>query len=59
VFQQSPKPTNGDQSFGPEGLHLIRISVHLLVLGVAGGWILFVGLIFYIMVPRLVLLLSR
>jgi hypothetical protein len=40
VFQQSPKPTGEDQSFGPEGLHLICISVHLFVLGVTGGRVL-------------------
>jgi hypothetical protein len=37
VFQQSPKPAGEDQSFGPEGLHLICISIHLFVLGVARG----------------------
>jgi hypothetical protein len=59
VFQQSPKPSGGDWSFGPEGLHLIRISVHLLILGVALGRVLFIGLVFYVMVLWLLLLLSR
>jgi hypothetical protein len=59
VLQQSSKPAGEDWSFGPEGLHLIRIPVHLLVLGVAWGRVLFVGLIFYIPVLRLLLLLSR
>jgi hypothetical protein len=58
VFQQSPKPAGGDRRFGPEGVHLIRISIHLLVLGVARGRVLFVGLIFYVMFLRLLLLLS-
>jgi hypothetical protein len=56
MFQQSLKPTGENESFGPEGLHLIRISVHLLVLGVAWGRVLFIGLVFYIMVLRLLLL---
>jgi hypothetical protein len=59
VFQQRPKPAGGDWSFVPEGLHLIRISVHLLVLGVTQRMVLFIGLVFYIMVLRLLLLLSR
>jgi hypothetical protein len=59
VLQQSSKPTGEDWSFGPEGLHLIHIPVHLLVLGVAWGRVLFIGLIFYILVLRLLLLLSR
>jgi hypothetical protein len=58
VLQQSPKPTGEDRSFGPEGLHLISISVHLLRFGIAQGRVLFVGLIFCVMVPRLLLLLS-
>jgi hypothetical protein len=37
VFQQSQKSTGGDQSFSPEGLHLICISIHLLILHVAQG----------------------
>jgi hypothetical protein len=59
VFQQGPKPTGEDRSFGPEGLHLVRISVHLFVLGVAWGRLLFVGLVFHVMALRLLLLLSR
>jgi hypothetical protein len=59
VFQQSPKPTGGDRSFSPEGLHLIRISVHLLILRVTQGRLLFIALVFYTMVLRLLLLLSR
>jgi hypothetical protein len=59
VLQQSSKPTSENWSFDPEGLHLIRILVHLLILGVARGRVLFVGLVFYIMVLRLLLLLSR
>jgi hypothetical protein len=59
VLQQSSKPTGENWSFDPEGLHLIRISVHLLVLGVARGRVLFVGLVFYILVLQLLLLLSR
>jgi hypothetical protein len=35
VFQQSSMPTSENWSFDPEGLHLICISVHLLILGVA------------------------
>jgi hypothetical protein len=58
MFQQSLKPAGEDQSFGPEGLHLIRISVHLLILGIARGRVLFIGLVFYVMVLRLLLLLS-
>jgi hypothetical protein len=59
VFQRSSKPAGGDQSFSPEGLHLIHISVHLLILGVTQGRVLFVGLVFYIMVFRLLLLPNR
>jgi hypothetical protein len=59
VPQQCSKPTGENWSFDPEGLHLIRILVHLLVLGVARGRVLFVGLVFYILVLRLLLLLSR
>jgi hypothetical protein len=56
VLQQSSKPAGENWSFDPEGLHLIRISIHLLVLGVARGRVLFVGLVFYILVLRLLLL---
>jgi hypothetical protein len=58
VFQQSPKHASGERSFGPEVLHLIRISVHLLVHGVTRGKVLFVSLVFYIMVLQLLLLLG-
>jgi hypothetical protein len=50
VLQQSSKPTGENWSFGPKGLHLIRISVHLLVLGVARGRALFIGLVFNVLV---------
>jgi hypothetical protein len=59
VFQQSLKPAGENWSFDLEGLHLIRISIHLLVLGVARGRLLSVGLVFYILVLRLLLFLSR
>jgi hypothetical protein len=59
VFQQSSKPTGENWSFDPEGLHLISISVHLLIVSVARGRVLFVSLVFYILVLRLLLLLSR
>jgi hypothetical protein len=48
VLQQSSKPADENWSFGPEGLHLIRILVHLLILSVAWGRVLFVSLIFYV-----------
>jgi hypothetical protein len=59
VFQQSSKPIGENWSFDPEGLHLIRILIHLLILSVTRGRVLFVGLVFYILVLRLLLLLSR
>jgi hypothetical protein len=59
VFQQSSKPASEDQRFSPEGLHLVSISVHLLVLGIARGWVLFVGLVFCVMVLQLLLLSRR
>jgi hypothetical protein len=59
MFQQSLKPAGEDRGFSPEGLHLIHILVHLLVLGVTQGRVLFVGLVFYIMVLRPLLLISR
>jgi hypothetical protein len=59
VFQQSSKSTGEDRSFSPEGLHLVSISVHLLGLGIAGGRVLFVGLVFGVMVLRLLLLSRR
>jgi hypothetical protein len=45
--------------FGPEGLHLVSISVHLLVFGIARGRVLFISLVFYVMVLRLLLLSWR
>jgi hypothetical protein len=59
VLQQSSKPAGKNWSFGPEGLHLIRIPVHILVLSVAWRRLLFVDLIFYVLVLQLLLLLSR
>jgi hypothetical protein len=59
VLQQSPKPTGKDRSFGPKRLHLVSISVHLLRFGIARGRVLFVGLVFCVMVPQLLLLLNR
>jgi hypothetical protein len=59
VLQQSSKPIGENWSFDPEGLHLICISVHLLILDIARGRVFFVGLLFYIMVLRLLPLLSR
>jgi hypothetical protein len=59
VFHQTLKLASKDWSFGPEGLYLIRISVHLFILSVAQGRVLFIGLVFYVMVLRLLLLLSR
>jgi hypothetical protein len=59
VFQQSPKPTGEDRSFDTEGLHLVCISVHLFVLGVARGRVLFISLVFHVMALQLLLLLSR
>jgi hypothetical protein len=59
MFQQSPKNADEDWSFGSEGLHLICILVHLPILGVAQGRVLFIGLDFYVMVLRLLLLLNR
>jgi hypothetical protein len=59
VFQQSSKSTGEDQRFSREGLHLVSISVHLLGFGIARGRVFFIGLVFCVMVPRLLLLLSR
>jgi hypothetical protein len=59
MLQQSPKSSGEDRSFGPEGLHLVRISVHLLGFGIAQGRVLFVGLVFCVMIFQLLLLLSR
>jgi hypothetical protein len=58
VFQQSLKPAGGDRSFNPEGLDIVYISVHLLMLCVARGRLLFISLVFYIMVLQFLLLLS-
>jgi hypothetical protein len=59
VPQKSPKSVGEDQRFSPEGLHLVSILVHLLGFGIARGRVFFVGLVFCVMVPRLLLLLSR
>jgi hypothetical protein len=59
VLQQSSKPAGENWSFDPKGLQLICISVHLLILSVTRGRVTFVGLVFYIMVLRLLLHLSR
>jgi hypothetical protein len=59
VLQQSLKPADENWSFDPERQHLICISVHLLVLGVARGRVLFIFLVFYILLLRLLQLLSR
>jgi hypothetical protein len=59
VLQQSLKSAGDDRRFSPEGLHLISISVHLLGFGIARGRVLFIGLVFCVMVPWLLLLLSR
>jgi hypothetical protein len=58
VLQHSSKPAFKNWSFGPEGLHLVRTLIHILVLGVAWGRVLFISLVFYILVLYL-LLLSR
>jgi hypothetical protein len=59
VLQQSPKSAGDDRRFSLKGLHLVNISVHLLGFGIARGRALFVGLVFRVMVPRLLLLLSQ
>jgi hypothetical protein len=59
VLQQSPKPASEDQRFSPEGLHLVSISLHLLGFDVARGRVFFVGLVFCVLVPWLLLLLSQ
>jgi hypothetical protein len=59
VLQQSPKPADKDRTFGPEGLHVISMSVQLLSLGIAQGRVLFISLVFRVMAPRLLLFLSR
>jgi hypothetical protein len=59
VLQPSPKSAGEDRRFGPVGLHLVSISVHLLRFGITRGRVLFVGLVFCVMVPLLLLLLSQ
>jgi hypothetical protein len=59
VFEQSPKPAGEDRRFGPEGLYLVSISIHLLGFGIARGRVLFIGLVFYVMAPRLLLFSRR
>jgi hypothetical protein len=59
VLQQSPKSASEDRRFSPEGLHLVSISVHLLGFGIGRGRVFFVGLVFCVMVPWLLLLLSQ
>jgi hypothetical protein len=59
VLQQSSKPAGENWSFDPKGLHLICISVHLLVFGIARRSVLLIGLVLYVLVLRLLLLLSR
>jgi hypothetical protein len=59
VLQQSLKSSGEDRSFGPEGHHLVSISVHLLRFGITRGRVLFIGLVFCVMVFRLLLFLSR
>jgi hypothetical protein len=59
VLQQSSKPAGENWRFGPEGLHLVSILIHLLVFSIAWRRVLFVGLVFGVTVLRLLLLLSR
>jgi hypothetical protein len=59
VLQQSSKSAGEDWRFSHDGLHLVSISVHLLAFGIVRGRVLFVGLVFCVMVLRLLLLLSR
>jgi hypothetical protein len=59
VLQQSSKSAGEDRRFSPEGLHLISISVHLLILSIVWGRVFFVGLVFCVMVLRLLLLSRR
>jgi hypothetical protein len=58
VYQQSPKPTGGDQTFIPKGLHLVRISVHPLDLYVARGTVLLIVLVLIADVVVVLLLLQ-
>jgi hypothetical protein len=57
VSQQCLKPTGGDRSFNPEGLHLLSIFVHLLTLCAAQGRVLLVIFIFILDIVVLILLL--
>jgi hypothetical protein len=59
VLQQSLESTGEDQRFSPEGHHLVSILVHLLGFGITQGRVPFVGLVFCVMVPQLLLFLSR
>jgi hypothetical protein len=58
VLQQSPKSAGEDRTFSPEGLHFVSISVDLLGFSITRGRVFFVGLVYCVMVPRLLLLLS-
>jgi hypothetical protein len=57
VSQQSLKPTGGDCSLRPEGLHLLSVSVQLLALCVTQGRVLLIVLVFIIDIVVLLLLL--
>jgi hypothetical protein len=59
VLQQSSKLAGEDRRIGPEGLHLVSISVHLLIFGMAQKRVLFIGLVFGVTVLRWLLLLIR
>jgi hypothetical protein len=59
VLQQSSKSADEDQRFSPKGLHLVSISLHLLIFGIAWGRVFFIGLVFCVMVLRLLLLNRR
>jgi hypothetical protein len=60
VSQQSLKPASGDRSFGPEGLQLVSIFVHILTLFVTQGRVLLVVFVFIVdVIILLLLLLSR
>jgi hypothetical protein len=51
------KPTSGDRSFIPEGLHLVSIPVQLLNLCVTQGRVLLIVFVFIVIVVVLLLLL--
>jgi hypothetical protein len=56
------KPTGGDQSFGPEGLHLDTISVQFLTLFVTQGrvhLVIYVFIVDVVVLQLLILLLNR